>query len=52
MIIKDDGKGFDLSAASNGNGLKNIRYRAEQIHSVAKIVSSPGSGTIVIITKK
>ena len=52
LLIKDDGKGFDTSSPSTGNGLKNIYHRAGQIHSVAEIISSPGAGTIVLIAKK
>jgi signal transduction histidine kinase len=31
MEISDDGIGFDPSTAVNGNGLRNIRERAEEM---------------------
>jgi ligand-binding sensor domain-containing protein len=32
MVISDDGKGFDPSTAVNGNGLRNISERAEEMN--------------------
>jgi signal transduction histidine kinase len=31
MEIKDDGKGFDPALAIHGNGLRNIRERADEM---------------------
>ena len=45
ITIKDDGKGFDHSTVAHGHGLKNIVYRAKQIHYRAEIISSAGNGT-------
>jgi signal transduction histidine kinase len=42
--IRDDGKGFDPQGMYEGNGLKNMRQRAEQIRAVLSIQSST-SGT-------
>lgn len=51
LIIRDDGKGFDANGSGEGNGLKNIRYRANQIRAVAKIWSQTGEGTRVEMVK-
>src|SRR6185436_17409692 len=31
LMIRDNGKGFDVNHASRGNGLKNMKKRAEEI---------------------
>lgn len=49
FVISDNGKGFNLDVvnAYNGNGLKNMKARAEEIKGNFKIVSEPGKGTLV-----
>lgn len=47
VLIKDDGKGFLVTGINEGNGLKNMRARAEEINAVIKINSEPGNGTII-----
>jgi ligand-binding sensor domain-containing protein/signal transduction histidine kinase len=47
MSIQDDGIGFDLSEETSGNGLRNIRQRAEQINGVLDINSIKGKGTSI-----
>jgi ligand-binding sensor domain-containing protein/signal transduction histidine kinase len=47
MTIKDNGIGFDEATIQHGNGLKNLRHRAEKIGGTIKIRSSPGGGTTV-----
>ncbi|HWB62053.1 MAG TPA: ATP-binding protein, partial [Chitinophagales bacterium] len=44
LIISDDGKGFDVNnyKSKNGNGIKNMRLRAEEIQAVYNIESRPG----------
>lgn len=51
LEIDDDGKGFDTKAATNGagNGLRNIRERAESLGGTAEIVSTPTEGTTIRI---
>ncbi|MGZ8510314.1 MAG: ATP-binding protein [Chitinophagaceae bacterium] len=49
LQIQDDGKGFILTGNNNGNGLKNMQARADEIGANFKIQSQPGSGTIVIL---
>lgn len=51
VSIRDDGKGFDNAIASEGNGLKNIRLRASQIHYQVTIQSSVGNGTLIRLEK-
>jgi signal transduction histidine kinase len=46
VTITDNGKGFDQSmAGSNGNGLINMKKRAEELGGSFDIQSSPGNGT-------
>jgi signal transduction histidine kinase len=47
MIIHDNGKGFDMQSASSGNGLRNMKKRAEEIGGALRIDSSPGDGTTI-----
>jgi len=47
LSIKDDGKGFNIISGSGGNGLKNIRSRANEINADLKFESNPGKGTIL-----
>ena len=45
MLIKDNGKGFDTSQSTKGNGLKNMKKRAGEIGGQLVIESGPGKGT-------
>jgi ligand-binding sensor domain-containing protein/two-component sensor histidine kinase len=47
MKIKDDGNGFEMSKVRKGNGLINMRTRAERMHAELKIDSAPGQGTVI-----
>jgi ligand-binding sensor domain-containing protein/two-component sensor histidine kinase len=47
LKIKDDGKGFEPTANSNRNGLKNIRSRTEKWKGQITIETSPGKGTLI-----
>ncbi len=44
--VTDDGKGFDVSTAKKGNGLRNMQSRIEELGGDFTIASSP-SGTTV-----
>lgn len=44
--VKDNGRGFDTSIGSNGNGLKNIRQRINEIRGTLELESAPGGGTV------
>ena len=50
MTITDNGKGFDPQVSYSGNGLKNMRSRAAQIHGELHMDSSPGKGTTIRLT--
>lgn len=52
MTINDNGKGFDTSKDYNGNGLTNMKFRADKIDGRLKIESAPGEGTTVALTVK
>ncbi|HLG32561.1 MAG TPA: sensor histidine kinase, partial [Ignavibacteriaceae bacterium] len=47
LLIIDDGIGFELDSVPEGNGLRNLNNRAEQIGAELKIISSPGKGTTI-----
>ncbi|MEJ0031565.1 MAG: tetratricopeptide repeat protein [Bacteroidota bacterium] len=48
MEIKDDGKGFDTSSGSAGNGLRNMKRRAEEMSGSLAIESSDKGTTITL----
>jgi ligand-binding sensor domain-containing protein/signal transduction histidine kinase len=45
LVVKDDGRGFDTQAASDGHGLRSMRRRAESLDGSLELTSAPGSGT-------
>jgi signal transduction histidine kinase len=45
--IRDNGKGFDVSKDSSGNGLHSMRSRANDLHADLLIDSGANSGTFV-----
>ena len=47
LTVRDDGKGFDDSAAPNGMGLRIMRYRAQCIGGSCEVQSNGAQGTIV-----
>ncbi len=52
LCIKDDGVGFDVSEDNSGNGLKNMKRRADEIKAQFKIESSKGNGTSIELKLK
>jgi ligand-binding sensor domain-containing protein len=50
MVVRDDGIGFDTAGTYDGNGLKNMKYRAEQIYGALTIHSDSDSGTTIDLT--
>lgn len=48
LLIKDNGDGFDTGVVPAGNGLKNIRHRAEQLK-WQLIIESSQEGTVVTL---
>lgn len=49
VIVKDNGQGMDLSSNPNGNGLGNMKKRAEENGGKFLIQTEPGKGTWIII---
>ena len=47
ILIADNGIGFDLNSVIEGNGLRNLNNRAEQIGAELNIISSRGKGTTI-----
>jgi signal transduction histidine kinase len=47
--IKDNGAGFDPTARTSGNGLKNLRARALRLGANLEIQSQPGAGTTITL---
>lgn len=45
--VRDDGTGFDLDAAEQGAGIRNMRERIAAVGGEVTITSAPGQGTIV-----
>jgi len=49
LSVRDDGKGFDPAADSEGHGLASMRRRAEELGGGLTIDSAPGRGTRVFL---
>jgi signal transduction histidine kinase len=50
LTAKDDGVGFDPSHnAGTGQGIRNMRERAQRIQGLLSIESAPGLGTRVTV---
>jgi ligand-binding sensor domain-containing protein/two-component sensor histidine kinase len=47
--VCDDGRGFDVAARSEGNGLASMRARAVQAGGMLRVESTPTTGTSVIV---
>ena len=47
LIVKDNGKGFDISQDFEGNGLKNMKRRAENLKGKFEIDSTQGTNISV-----
>jgi two-component system, NarL family, sensor histidine kinase UhpB len=47
MMIRDNGRGFDVKQPTQGNGLKNMMRRAHEINADLMIDSLPGNGTTI-----
>jgi signal transduction histidine kinase len=45
--IKDNGQGFDLAAAKDGNGLENLKRRAKDCFIELDIKSEQQKGTVI-----
>ncbi|TNF38868.1 MAG: tetratricopeptide repeat protein [Cytophagales bacterium] len=49
VAVQDDGKGFEEAEITPGNGLYNMRKRAEELGGVLELSSTPGGGTLVLL---
>ena len=49
LKIQDDGNGFTLTEKADGNGLRNMQARADEIGAKFNIQSQPGAGTIILL---
>ncbi|MEO8474848.1 MAG: two-component regulator propeller domain-containing protein [Chryseolinea sp.] len=49
LQISDDGKGFDPEALNEGDGLFNLKARADVLQGQITIQSEPGMGTIITL---
>jgi len=47
--VRDDGRGFDPGARSDGTGLASMRARARQAGGTLRVESAPAAGTQVIV---
>jgi len=47
LSVSDNGVGFNPDLADSGNGLGNIRKRADALHGNLQIISGQGEGTVV-----
>jgi two-component system NarL family sensor kinase len=47
IAIQDDGVGFDINQAANGQGLRNLETRMKTIGGRIELSSSPGKGTLI-----
>ena len=52
ISLSDDGEGFIPGNLKKGNGLINMRKRAENISASLEVISSPGNGTKILFKGK
>ena len=50
ITILDDGKGFNVNEVGQGNGINNMKKRANEIHSQLFVDSEQGKGTSITFT--
>jgi ligand-binding sensor domain-containing protein/two-component sensor histidine kinase len=50
FLIKDNGIGFDVAKADDGNGLGNMKKRADAVNGKIRLTSKEGEGTTVKLT--
>lgn len=49
LVVEDDGCGFDVGSVTAGNGLANLRHRAETLGGTMQIDSAVGKGTRITL---
>jgi signal transduction histidine kinase len=47
LLVVDNGKGFDLEAESEGNGLASMQGRAKEMGAKFELQSTAGKGTVI-----
>ena len=47
IVVRDDGRGFDLSAEEPGLGLSSMGARTDRTGGSLRITTAPGEGTVV-----
>lgn len=52
ITVADNGCGFDATKSFNGNGLSNMRKRAEQMGAAISVESGTGNGTLIKLALK
>ena len=52
LEVKDDGLGLDQSTMQYGNGMENMKQRAEKWKATLQISSAPGLGTSIVLEMK
>ncbi|HRH60895.1 MAG TPA: histidine kinase, partial [Chitinophagaceae bacterium] len=52
LTIKDNGKGFDPEKVTRGNGLRNMKSRAEKMNALYHLRSVAGEGTVITLKVK
>ena len=50
LVIEDHGQGFETASAIGGDGLANMKHRADQAGAKLNIDSTPGEGTRITLT--
>ncbi len=50
LNIEDDGKGFDINTTLLGNGIENMKHRAENLKANLIMHSKEGNGTKILLT--
>jgi signal transduction histidine kinase len=49
LVIKDNGRGFDMSVPHSGLGLHSMQERAESLGGSFSVASEPGQGTRIVV---
>jgi ligand-binding sensor domain-containing protein len=52
LRVADNGRGFEATAAGRGNGLRNIRLRANQLGGLVEIARPEAGGAVVTVSVK
>jgi ligand-binding sensor domain-containing protein/signal transduction histidine kinase len=52
LMVRDNGVGFDPDSARRGNGLGNLRQRAQKLGGSLEIRSQPGEGAAIVFSTR